>query len=58
MYDAASIKKEMEVVCKKKSNDVQVYFQALMVAKSNLVGETQKEEYEEWIEKLHSNSDF
>ena len=52
MYDATSIKKEMEAVSKLQKTDTQTLFAPLMVAKTILTRETTKQEYDEWVESL------
>lgn len=52
MYDANSIKKQMELVCKKQKTDVQILFAPLMIAKFILTTKTKQAEYDEWVDSL------
>jgi len=52
MYDATSIRKEMESVSKRQSLDVQTLFAPLMVAKTILTTNTPQKEYDDWVKSL------
>lgn len=52
MYDATTLKKNMESVAKLQSSDAQTLFAPLMVARSILTAETTKKEYDDWVDSL------